>query len=455
MTEGQAGEDKEDCTDDEEDKEEGELGEDPRAGRRSNPRTGRRWNPRARRRSNPKNRSSLEPKNRSSLEPQEPVAGVHGLCTAMAAAAVRRLATASGARRGATSASDHWYHAATGAPCYQVPMATNPALRRAPEIRDARKLALLPSVTTVLGIVNRPGIQFWRMQQFLLAVREFQAQGGLGPSAEGVAALGVSPEALDAAGTEAEERMDEIDGLDDAQWRAVQQLYSRRVSQAADLGSQVHDLLERHIRWRYQLGSAGTGTGTGTGAGSKPAWPDFVAPMRDAVDHWLDEAVDGVLHVERSFASRYGYGGKVDLVCRLRDGDVAVCDFKTQAARKRFALHSYWPSQLAAYAVGLGVPTARLVNVCLDTTTPGTYLVKDWTRGDADDAVSRDANAPYWEAFRLAYLLWCSPLGRQFEPLRDVPGSLPIPPWAGILANADQGVPVTILGPDDLVQTAA
>ena len=176
--------------------------------------------------------------------------------------------------------------------------------------------------------------------------------------------------------------------------------------------------------------------------------------MRDAVDHWLDEAVEAVIYVERPFACRYGYGGKVDLVCRLRDGSTAVCDFKTQAARKRFTLHSYWPCQLAAYAVGLGVPTARLLNVCLDTVTPGTFLVKDWTAdgATADGATAADghANAPYWEAFRLAYLLWCSPLGRQFDPVRDAPGSRPAPTWAGVIRDAESHISVTVLGPDSV-----
>jgi hypothetical protein len=373
----------------------------------------------------------------------------------MAALSRQLLSTAAGAggRPAARAAADHWYHAATGVPCHAVPLATNPTQRRAPEIRDARRLALVPSVTTVLGIVNRPGIQYWRMQQFLHAVREFQARpnttsSGLDPpDAAADTDPFASAEALESSGRGGGVDDDDDDSggdeLDDGQWRAVQQLYSRRISQAADLGSQVHTLLDRHIRWRYQL----AGGGGGGDARAAPAWPAEVAPMRDAVDHWLDEDVAAVELVERSFACRYGYGGKVDLVCRLRDGSVAVCDFKTQAAHKRFTMHSYWPCQLAGYAVGLGVPTARLLNVCLDTVRPGTYLVKDWSQPAPGDAAPHP-NAAHWEAFRLAFLLWCSPLGRQFDPLRDVPGALPMPTWADVLQHRAAGS-VTILAPSD------
>ena len=368
--------------------------------------------------------------------------------------AARGVQTGGGAAHMSTAASEHWYHARTGAPCYEVPWATNPALRRPPEIRDARRLALLPSVTTVLGIVNRPGIQYWRMQQFLQAVREVHAQRlpavFATAAAAGAAAGGAestSPESLEEAGRESELAFEDVQGgLDDVSWREIQQLYSRKVLQAAEIGSQVHALLEQHIRWRFRASSLADRT--------PAAWPATFEPMRDAVDQWLDAQVEAVVHVERSFASPYGYGGKVDLVCQMRDGSVGVCDFKTQAARRKFTLHSYWPAQLAGYAVGLGVPTARLLNICLDTINPGTCLIKDWSRpatAPADAAgAAQDANEPYWEAFRLAFLLWCSPLGRQFEPARDVPGCVPMPHWAHVLEDVGRnGARAGVLGPDD------
>jgi len=337
---------------------------------------------------------------------------------------------------------DHWYTAAYGTPCYQIPTVKDPAQSRAPDVRDARRLALVPSVTTVLDIVNRPGIQYWRMQQYLLAVRELHERGGLlsSQAIEPPPTALASPDVLESA---AAEDADELPaGLDEAQWRAVQALYYSKIGQAAELGSDVHALLERHLRWRYRSPRAAPA----------PEWPAALAPMRDAVDHWLDEAVADVVHIERSFASRYGYGGKVDLVCQLRDGRTAVCDFKTQAAKRRFTLRNEWPCQLAGYAVGLGLPTAQLINVCLDTVSPGTCRVHDWT---ADGPPGCDANARYWETFRLAFLLWCSPLGRHFDVLRDVPSAVPIPTWDEVLRHAASGLSFTVLAPDEGVAETA
>lgn len=57
----------------------------------------------------------------------------------------------------------HWYDRA-GNPCYEQPMATKPGETRPTTLRDARKLDLLPSVTTVMSISEKEQIIQYRIR---------------------------------------------------------------------------------------------------------------------------------------------------------------------------------------------------------------------------------------------------------------------------------------------------
>jgi hypothetical protein len=60
----------------------------------------------------------------------------------------------------------HWY-TKTGEPCYTI-IGKN-GKERPTTIRDARKLNLVPSVTTVMGLVAKPGLENWKQEQTILA----------------------------------------------------------------------------------------------------------------------------------------------------------------------------------------------------------------------------------------------------------------------------------------------
>jgi len=62
--------------------------------------------------------------------------------------------------------SGHFY-AADGSPAYKI-IGKN-GKERNTTVRDARELGLKPSVTTVLGLVAKPGLSNWLQQQVLLA----------------------------------------------------------------------------------------------------------------------------------------------------------------------------------------------------------------------------------------------------------------------------------------------
>ena len=64
------------------------------------------------------------------------------------------------------SESGHWYDE-SGNCAYEIIGANGK--QRATTLRDAKKLGLLPSVTTVIGVAAKPGLDRWKQEQAILA----------------------------------------------------------------------------------------------------------------------------------------------------------------------------------------------------------------------------------------------------------------------------------------------
>src|SRR6056300_705776 len=64
--------------------------------------------------------------------------------------------------------SGHWYEK-DGTPAYKVPMAKDPNKMRNTTLRDAKKLGLLPSVTTIIKEAAKPGLTNWIINQNIMA----------------------------------------------------------------------------------------------------------------------------------------------------------------------------------------------------------------------------------------------------------------------------------------------
>ena len=63
--------------------------------------------------------------------------------------------------------ASHWYYP-DGTPLHEVPRADGKGTRPT-SLRDARKLGLFPSVTNVLSILAKPGLEAWKQEQAILA----------------------------------------------------------------------------------------------------------------------------------------------------------------------------------------------------------------------------------------------------------------------------------------------
>lgn len=60
--------------------------------------------------------------------------------------------------------SSHWYDI-KGTACHEVPNKSKPGTSRPTTLKDARALGLLPSVTTILDLMDKPQLTDWKLEQ--------------------------------------------------------------------------------------------------------------------------------------------------------------------------------------------------------------------------------------------------------------------------------------------------
>lgn len=223
--------------------------------------------------------------------------------------------------------ADHWYKK-TGEPAYEIE--SKGGGLRSVTLRDARTLGLVPSVTTVLQVIDKPALTSWKVDQGILAALtlpklEFEA---------------------------------------DREYLArIKADSGQQAKDAADEGTRIHDAIEQH----YKGGTV----------------PDKYRLHVAAVEAELARIFPGVTDwvAEKSFSSPFGYGGKVDLHSpstgitvdhKGKDGDFTD--------GKKLAYDQHW--QLAPYQAGLGFSAGPAANIFVSRTHPGAVASHVWTADD-------------------------------------------------------------------------
>lgn len=257
----------------------------------------------------------------------------------------------------------HWY-SRTGEPVFEVPCKSRPGETRPADLRDARKLGLLPSVTTLLKLLHKPDLQSWIVEQACLAVLT-------SPRSDG--------EELDAFVRRVLQDEKHQDQERDA---------------AADLGKRIHAALA-HMLTGLVDESPGTKVLTWN---EHETVAEYIRPV---LAFLLDRKV---IACEQVVVGR-GYAGTVDLetarqeqvkalegmTIRLCDNYVDLWDFKSckRIPDKSYPEHRL---QLAAYAEAIeqgasGTCVCDTYNVYISTTEPGQFKVirnPNWVRDFAD-----------------------------------------------------------------------
>ena len=230
--------------------------------------------------------------------------------------------------------SGHWY-TREGEPCYTVK--SSKGIDRPTTLRDARKLDLVPSVTTILGVAAKPGLERWKQEQILLS-------------------------ALTLPRNEGESESDWLDRvIDDSKETG---------RKAADRGTEIHAAIQAHFEGQ--------------------SYDSEFQPYVTAAEKALSGAFnDWEWTCEKPFAHTLGYGGKCDLhvpsvwteIGRL--GGLVV-DIKTKDFGPEDKVEGYDEHlmQLAAYAMGLKEPEARCANLFISRSHPGVATLIEWTKDD-------------------------------------------------------------------------
>jgi hypothetical protein len=219
--------------------------------------------------------------------------------------------------------SGHWY-TRDGEPAYTTIGANGK--RRNTTLRDARTQNLVPSVTTILGVADKPGLRRWLQEQVLLAALT----------------------------------LPKIDSESDAEFIArVIDDSQEQTRSAADAGTDIHAAIEA-----FYLGQQ---------------YDRHREHVQGAHSLLLSTYGHQPWIAERSFCHELGFGGKVDLHAAGFVVDVKTKEFTDPAKVDGYDEHRM---QLAAYRVGLGMPEARCANLFVSRSTPGLCALKEWTEDE-------------------------------------------------------------------------
>lgn len=264
--------------------------------------------------------------------------------------------------------SAHWY-LKNGTPFFETEY-SDPKRKgqmRPVTISDAFKVGALRSVTSVMKIVAKPDLDYWKAEQVVLAALTL-------------------PKLPD-------------EGLDDYAYRVIEDSKAQ-TRKAAEQGVAIHAACSDWVTKQ-----------------KNPA-PELAATMAP-FQAWCAENIDegGVIASEVVGVNlREHYAGTIDLPVRLKDKSIAIVDMKTRDIKldpktglpKPPPFYAELPMQLAAYsrcqfADGsyVGPFPWRLISLVIGRNIPGVWA-KEWT----DAANPQASSEKHYQGFLHACHLW-------------------------------------------------
>lgn len=238
------------------------------------------------------------------------------------------------------SDGSHWYYP-DGQSCYELPKKDGSGTK-VPTLADARKLNLIPGVTSILKLLHKQALVEWLIEQAVLAVV-------------------TTPRSPD----------EGTDAFIDRVLRQ-QRVQDEEAQRARDKGTEIHDALEMAFLGKID-----------------DVNPDIVPWIRPAFD---DLRMRGTLVASEINVVGHGYAGRVDLIQRDNASEeLMIWDFKSTKKLPKDAPWTEHRLQLSAYArayseevfkkFGKVIPI-RVGNVYISTLIPGEYVIltdPDWS----------------------------------------------------------------------------
>lgn len=241
--------------------------------------------------------------------------------------------------------TSHWYNK-QGEAVFEVPKASGGGMRPT-TLADARKLGLLPSVTTILGIIDKPQLVDWKVKQAIQACFDTRPTGTL-----------------------------------EEYTKAMQAKSEEQVGDAADLGTAIHAALEAAFA-------------------GKSFDQDMLRYVTPTLNKVADAGIKLVEHELRLVNAHDGYAGTTDAVMVDAQGRQGILDFKSRKTKpgQKCTPWETEPMQIAAYARSKfgflnGIVGA---NVYISTTEVGRVEIITYTSEELFEA---------WSGFLGASMLW-------------------------------------------------
>tara|TARA_Y100001938_G_scaffold133326_1_gene192552 strand:- start:751 stop:1590 length:840 start_codon:yes stop_codon:yes gene_type:complete len=219
------------------------------------------------------------------------------------------------------SEAGHWY-TKEGEPMYTIIGANG--RERPTTLRDAKSLGLVPSVTTIIGMVAKPSLENWKINQAINSALTLKKE--------------------------------ENESLLEFAYRCKRD--SKEIGrQAAEKGTEIHASIEK--------GFLGLGT-------SHPY---------KIIKSWLDETFPNEEWIaEDSFCAKQGYGGKIDLYSKSG----IFIDFKTkdnlEGKEPSKLVYDDHGMQLSAYAQGCNIKKPERVSIFVDRQDTNIILFHVWDK---------------------------------------------------------------------------
>jgi hypothetical protein len=213
----------------------------------------------------------------------------------------------------------HWYFT-SGEPCFEVAKADGKGMTKT-TLRHAKKMNLLPSVTTILKILDKPALTAWKIEQAVLAI--------------------MTTPRLPA----------EADDAFTQRVLAVDKEQDQERDAAAQLGTDIHAAIEARIK----------------GQEIEERLIPYVMPVM------AELLIFGSPVFSEKCLVGKGYAGRCDL-CASDGIGSTIIDFKStkKLPRESYIEHRM---QLAAYAKCEGVNVSRTANIYISTVEPGKISV--------------------------------------------------------------------------------
>lgn len=253
--------------------------------------------------------------------------------------------------------SAHWYRR-DGVPCHEVPKKDGKGMRSV-NLRYDRSLDLLPSVTNVLSVKAKPGLDNYKIEQALMAAVT----------------------------------LPRLDGEnEDAFMERVVVDMEAHMRDAAEFGTKIHKYCEQ-----FHLGNS--------------AEDSELEPYAADYKRWFTENVKEVLWAEKVLVNeKVGYAGTADLLVRFNDNRIALSDLKTQGIKSRVTktkgtikndpnYYETWEYQLVSYGNCLDAGPDAYMSIVIDSLEPGPCHVYEWPL---------EGRRKAWRSFLACHYLWCA-----------------------------------------------